>query len=106
MVVSIDDTVAELRTIARNAKVAMQDPLQLLNTDLQLNKFDELFNVVSGSLDDLHTQRDTIIKQEIALRKELQQLCHNSNLAKSALESIAPYEPKYPKRYKVMPFSL
>jgi len=107
MFASIEDTATELRKIVTNAKTAMMDPMVLLNSELELDKFDKLLDVVRVSLHELHTERNTIIEKENELREELNQLRHQTNLEKATLENITrSYKPKFPKRYKVMLFSL
>lgn len=84
----------------------MQDPDTLLNTDLELETFDQLFSKITTSIDTFHEERTQIIAKEDELSRKLQQLVDEEMELKSALKSIRIYKPKHPKRYKVTLFSL
>jgi hypothetical protein len=101
-----DEVQKELLRIARKAETVMQDPDKLLNTDLELEKFDQFSSKIIASIDAIQEERAEIITKEDELRRELQQLVDEEKELKSALKSIRIYKPKYPKRYKVMLFSL
>lgn len=101
-----DEARKELLRIARKAETAMQDADTLLNTDLELDKFDQFFSKIVASIDAFHEERAEIIAKEDELRRKLQQLVDEEKELKSALKSIQIYKPKYPKRYKVTFFSM
>jgi hypothetical protein len=84
----------------------MKDPDTLLNTDLELETFDQLFSKITASIDTFHQERTEIISKEDELCRKLQQLVDKETELKSALKSIRIYKPKHPKRYKVTLFSL
>jgi vacuolar-type H+-ATPase subunit I/STV1 len=96
----------ELLRIVRKAETAMQDPDTLLNTDLELEAFDQLCSEFIDSIDNFHKEHTEIIAKEDELRRELQQLVDEETELQSALKDIRIYKPKHPKRYKVTLFLL
>jgi len=95
----------ELTRISLKAEAAMPDPDILVNTDLELDRFDKYWSKIITAMDLYDRQRSEIIRKEKALRDELAQLVNEEKKLKSALSAISVYKPKFPKRYKVILFS-
>jgi hypothetical protein len=86
--------------------MAMKDPIVLLNTDLELGKYDEITSKICLLIDTCHEERLRIMEEEEALHAELEELLEKEKNLKSTLEKVARYKPQYPKRYKVTLVSL
>jgi len=102
---SIDEATKELLSIVRNAEVALENANNLMNTDLCLDRFEELFNVVVRSIDDLQDRRDEGIVKERALQKQLDELEEKETRIQTSLKQVPAYKPQY-KKAKVTLFSL
>jgi hypothetical protein len=71
----LDITHKELLRIAQCAETTMQaDDTALLNTNLELDLFDDLLKEICGRIDTYEEQRVQIVKEENTLQQELQKL--------------------------------
>src|SRR5271154_6993921 len=104
--ISIDEAVSELGAIVLKAEIAMENEDSLMNTDLCLPRFDELFRMISNSVDEGDKERNSIMIKENDIKRELEELRQSQRLLKSVLESFTAYKPRYPKKVKVLLFSL
>jgi uncharacterized protein YaaN involved in tellurite resistance len=97
-----DNTDKELLRLARCAETTMQaDDTSLLNTNLELDLFDNLWKEICDRIDTYEEQRVQIVKEEKNLQEELQQLVEEERLIKLNLEGISLYKAPHPKRRKV-----
>ena len=76
---------------------AMENINILLNANLYLDRFEELFTGLCRAKDDLQAKRNGGIVKERGLQKQLDELEEKETRLKTGLKQVTAYRPQYKK---------